>query len=261
MSTPSRHPTAAAFPYAESTALVTGATSGIGHALARAVAARGVPPLAIAARTGDDLDRVAAELRAGAPGLEVETVAVDLNARAVVRLAERAVPAMAGRGRGGGVHVGSTAADSPVPYSAVYGATKAFVVSFSQALWAEYRLRGVRVTCVVPGVTRTNTAGPDQGEPRGGLEALSGVLEPPRWPGRRKVNATTATNVSPRRGARTRGRGLRCPNCVTPAETDPRGLGQFPVPGLDRRLCPPYPPLPGVARPSRVSGPRVGRPK
>jgi short-subunit dehydrogenase len=44
---------------------------------------------------------------------------------------------------------------SPVPYFAVYGASKAFVLSFSNALWAEYRRQGIRVVAVCPGPTTT----------------------------------------------------------------------------------------------------------
>jgi short-subunit dehydrogenase len=43
-----------------------------------------------------------------------------------------------------------------VPYQAVYGATKAFVLSFSLALWAEYRKTGVRIVALCPGTTATN---------------------------------------------------------------------------------------------------------
>ena len=83
---------------------------------------------------------------------------VALNVAAVVGLAERYLPGMVARDRGGIVNVGSTGAFQPMPYSAVYGASKAFVLSFSQALWAELHDRGydnVRVVCVNPGITDT----------------------------------------------------------------------------------------------------------
>jgi uncharacterized protein len=57
--------------------------------------------------------------------------------------------------RGAIINVASTAAFQPVPYMAVYGATKAFVLSFSEALWAELGPRGVRVLALCPGATET----------------------------------------------------------------------------------------------------------
>jgi len=59
------------------------------------------------------------------------------------------------QGEGAIINVASTAALQPLPYMAIYGATKAFVLSFSEALWQEYRTRGVRVLAVCPGATRT----------------------------------------------------------------------------------------------------------
>jgi hypothetical protein len=53
------------------------------------------------------------------------------------------------------IHVASTAAFQPVPFMAVYGATKAFVLSFSEALWAENRDRGLDVLALCPGATET----------------------------------------------------------------------------------------------------------
>ena len=62
---------------------------------------------------------------------------------------------MLARGSGGNLNVASTIAFQPAPYQAVYGASKAFVLSFSEALWAEARARGVSVTALCPGPTRT----------------------------------------------------------------------------------------------------------
>jgi short-subunit dehydrogenase len=56
---------------------------------------------------------------------------------------------------GGILNVASTIAFQPAPYQAVYGASKAFVLSFSQALWGEARAAGVAVTALCPGPTRT----------------------------------------------------------------------------------------------------------
>ena len=81
---------------------------------------------------------------------------VRLNVEALVALTNRFAPAMLTRGTGGVINVASTAAFQPVPYMAVYGASKAFVLSFSEALAEEFRGRGVRVLALCPGATRTN---------------------------------------------------------------------------------------------------------
>ena len=75
---------------------------------------------------------------------------------AVVELAHAFLPGMVARGEGAVVNVASTAAFQPMPYMSVYGASKAFVLSFSQALWAEYRSLGVRVLALCPGPVDTN---------------------------------------------------------------------------------------------------------
>jgi len=80
---------------------------------------------------------------------------VMLNVAAVVDLTHAFLPAMLVHGGGAIINVASTAAFQPLPYMAVYGATKAFVVSFSEALWAEYQDRGVRVLALCPGATDT----------------------------------------------------------------------------------------------------------
>ena len=84
---------------------------------------------------------------------EADEVAVDVNA--VVALAHAFLPGMLARRSGGILNVASTIAFQPAPYQAVYGASKAFVLSFSQALWAEARAAGVAVTALCPGPTRT----------------------------------------------------------------------------------------------------------
>jgi uncharacterized protein len=77
-----------------------------------------------------------------------------VNVGALVELTHLFLP-MLERRQGGVINVASTAAFQPVPYMAVYAATKAFVLSFSEALWAEYRPRGVRVLALCPGATET----------------------------------------------------------------------------------------------------------
>ena len=80
---------------------------------------------------------------------------VMLNAVAVADLAHAVLPGMVERGGGVVVNVASTAAFQPVAYMATYGATKAFVLSLTEALWAEYRRHGVRVLALCPGPTDT----------------------------------------------------------------------------------------------------------
>jgi uncharacterized protein len=84
---------------------------------------------------------------------EDEEIAVDVAA--VVALARAFLPGMLARRSGGILNVASTIAFQPAPHQAVYGASKAFVLSFSQALWAEARASGVAVTALCPGPTRT----------------------------------------------------------------------------------------------------------
>ena len=78
---------------------------------------------------------------------EADEVAVDVSA--VVTLAHAFLPGMLARGSGGILNVASAIAFQPAPYQAVYAASKAFVLSFSQALWAEARAAGVVVTALV----------------------------------------------------------------------------------------------------------------
>ena len=80
---------------------------------------------------------------------------VSVNCTALMELTHCALPHMLAQGRGAIINVASTAALQPDPYMAVYGASKAFVLSFSEALWAENRSRGVRVLALCPGATET----------------------------------------------------------------------------------------------------------
>ena len=183
-------------------ALVTGASSGIGEAIAARLAARGVP-LILAARSGAKLAALRAEW-ASRYGVRVETVEVDLsdadgparlwaategaglkvhllvnnagfglngaeadlplektsrmiflNVGATAELSHRFLVAMRERGSGWILNVASTAAFLPGPWFGTYSATKAFVLSLSQALHEEAKRDGVVVTCLCPGYTRT----------------------------------------------------------------------------------------------------------
>lgn len=184
-------------------ALVTGASGGIGEAIARGLARRKVPQLLVA-RSGDKLAALADELRS-LSGVAVEAIVLDLasegaaerlvaategagkpigllvnnaafgfygpdeeqelerklrmlklNVGTLVDLTHRILEPMRARGGGHVLNVASTAAFLPVPYMAVYAATKAFVLSYSQALHEELRSRGVVVTALCPGTTRTD---------------------------------------------------------------------------------------------------------
>lgn len=86
---------------------------------------------------------------------DAETAVVDVNIVALHRLAHAAGAAMASRGRGGILNVSSVAGAGPAPRAATYAATKAFVTSFSKALHVELGPMGVVVSCLCPGLTRT----------------------------------------------------------------------------------------------------------
>ena len=88
--------------------------------------------------------------------LDRELEMIQLNVRAVVDVTYRFLRPMRERKRGTIINVASTAAFQAVPYMATYAATKAFVLSFSEALAEENRSHGVHVMALCPGVTETN---------------------------------------------------------------------------------------------------------
>jgi uncharacterized protein len=187
-------------------ALVTGASSGLGAAFARAYARRGLD-VALTARRADRLEALAAELKAE-HGVEAFAIPADLarfdgHAPVLAALAERdlcvdvlinnagfgipedfiatpwsrqrdflmtmavapcglahaVIPGMVGRGGGAIINVASLAAFSPgVAGNSLYPAVKSLLIKFSQSLDAEYRARGVKVTALAPGFTRTEFA-------------------------------------------------------------------------------------------------------
>ena len=193
-------------PSISSTALVTGASSGIGAAIAAELASRGhavtlvarreerlktladelsseheVATEVIAADLGEaeERDRLESDLRDRGRAIEVlvnnagfghqadfvtsprerMVEMVRLNCEAVVDLTSRFLSPMVERGRGSVINTASIGAFQPLPGSAIYGATKAFVLSFSEAIRTELRGSGVSVTAVCPGPVRTEFMG------------------------------------------------------------------------------------------------------
>ncbi|MCB0933630.1 MAG: SDR family oxidoreductase [Mycobacterium sp.] len=80
---------------------------------------------------------------------------IQLNCVTLVELTALYLPAMTRAGRGMVINVASTAAFQPTPGMAVYGATKAFVLSFTEAIWQETKSTAVRVFALCPGATET----------------------------------------------------------------------------------------------------------
>lgn len=80
---------------------------------------------------------------------------IQLNCATLVDLTGRFLPAMTERRHGVVINVASTAAFQPTPGMAVYGATKAFVLSYTEAIWQECRGTGVKVLALCPGATET----------------------------------------------------------------------------------------------------------
>ncbi|UOE21290.1 SDR family oxidoreductase [Thermobifida halotolerans] len=188
--------------HSSQTTLITGASSGIGAALARRLAERGTDLVLVARRT-ERLDALATELRE-THGVRVETVPADLgrpgagrdlaaevdrrgvrvtslvnnagvgsdgafadqdpaelealltlNVVALVDITRAFIDRLS-RGQGGYlVNIASAAAYQPIPGMAVYAASKAFVLNFTEALWWETRGSGLRTLAFSPGLTRS----------------------------------------------------------------------------------------------------------
>ncbi len=91
-------------------------------------------------------------------GVDRQLDMVEVNVAALTQLTALLLPGMLERGHGAILNVASTAAFQPDPNQAVYGATKAYVLSFTEALAEEVRGSGVRVSCLAPGPTETGWA-------------------------------------------------------------------------------------------------------
>ncbi len=185
------------------TALITGASSGLGEAYALALADRGARVILVARRADrlrqlsdrinqkhgvyastvipmDLSSRDAASTLAKVikgRGMQIDilvnnagfghtinfvdedeqsiTSELTVNVHTLVELTRSFLPAMVERKDGIVINIASTAAFQSLPYMALYGATKSFVLSFTEALWGECRKDGVKVIAVCPGPTET----------------------------------------------------------------------------------------------------------
>ncbi len=184
------------------TALITGASFGIGETFARELASRQTN-LVLVARSKDKLDQLAQQLGEkyqiqaeviakdltepgstqavfqevtekgitidllinnagfGDYGLFVErdlqkqVKMIQLNITALVELSHLFLAPMKQRGSGSIINVASIAAYQPIPYMSIYAATKAFVLHFSEALWAENKEAGIHILALCPGPTES----------------------------------------------------------------------------------------------------------
>ncbi|MDJ0618575.1 MAG: SDR family oxidoreductase [Calothrix sp. MO_192.B10] len=185
------------------TALITGASAGIGKTFAERLAAHNTN-LVLVARSEDKLKQLAQKLQEQYK-IQVEVIVQDLtetdaattvfnttqakdltidllinnagfgdygefaerdgekqikmlqlNVLALVDLTHKYLPGMRKRRSGSIINVSSIAGFQPMPYLSVYAASKAFVLNFSEALWAENKSYGVGVLVVCPGPTDTN---------------------------------------------------------------------------------------------------------
>jgi len=208
-------------PSADTTCLITGASSGIGADIARGLARRGYGVTLVARRRaplielareisadhgvgvevivadvsdGQERKRTLAEVRErgqrvsilvnnagfGSGGsfteldLAREVSMVQTNVEAIVELCGACLPDMRQRGAGAVLNLASLIAFQPVPFQATYGASKAFVLSFSEALHEELRGSGVSVTAVCPGPVRTGFG--EAGGFGGADDRIPGVL-------------------------------------------------------------------------------------
>ena len=213
-------------------ALVTGASSGIGREIARVLAGRGCD-VVLVARRSDRLAELAAELEGKAEWIAADLATDDgvaevtrrlaerpvellvnnagvgssgpfhrlhiadqarqvrLNALALLELTGAALPSMVEAGRGGILNVSSMAGNQPLRGYATYGATKAFVTSFTESIAFELRGTGVHVTVVKPGYTDTEMSSDDEVPAPGTLQRRLLWLDADRV-GRDAVDAVEA---------------------------------------------------------------------
>jgi uncharacterized protein len=141
-----------------------------GAALADDLQGRGLTPDVIVNNAGYGLLGAAADM-----AIDDQLGMIDINARALTELSLRFLPGLlAGQGRRGIINIASLASLLPGPNMAVYYATKAYVLSFSEALGQEVKDRGVTVTAVCPGVVPTGF------QARAGMEHTRGYRLSPK---------------------------------------------------------------------------------
>jgi NAD(P)-dependent dehydrogenase (short-subunit alcohol dehydrogenase family) len=202
------------------TALVTGATSGIGRAVAKRLAADGMSVIAVgrnsrrgaetvneitaaggharfvAADLGDpaSIERLAAEVgeidvlvnNAGqsfwAPTADLKVADFDSmfasNVRAPFLLVAAFAPAMAAKGSGSVINIGSMAGSVGLPTGGAYGATKAALAALTRGWTAEYSGRGVRFNTVAAGPVYTRPEDRDRFDAIGATTAMKRAAEP-----------------------------------------------------------------------------------
>ena len=185
-------------------ALVTGASTGIGYAIAKELANRGANLIISAtSRSEDKLHELSSEIKdIGAEchifmedlsrlnsgrslydqiklqnlhvdllvnnagygrwgtfhevGMDDYVDMIQLNITSLSELSHLFIPDMIEKGEGGVINVGSVASLTPVPYSSVYAATKAYVLSLSEGLRYEYRNANISIMALLPGATVSN---------------------------------------------------------------------------------------------------------
>ncbi len=190
--------------YKDKFALVTGASTGIGYAIAKELANRGSNLIISAtARSEDKLQELSKEIkelgsdchifledlskrdsgRSLYDQIKLKNLHVDLlvnnagygrwgtyhevdmddyadmiqlNITSLSELSHLFIPDMISKGEGGVINVGSVASLTPVPYSSVYAATKAYVLSLSEGLRYEYKDFNIRIMALLPGATISN---------------------------------------------------------------------------------------------------------
>ena len=190
--------------YKDKFALVTGASTGIGYAIAKELANRGADLIISAtARSEDKLQELLKEIkelgsdchifledlskrdsgRSLYDQIKLKNLHVDLlvnnagygrwgtyhevdmddyadmiqlNVTSLSELSHLFIPDMISKGEGGVINVGSVASLTPVPYSSVYAATKAYVLSLSEGLRYEYKDFNIRIMALLPGATISN---------------------------------------------------------------------------------------------------------